>query len=127
MPRSIQHFKHRHLHLEITHADQLNNAVRVLERLPGVTAFAAPIHDRIDVEYWVDEYELTELETHLENCGFILAAHPELRAIRERILLEEETERDTLLCQRSSCRSSGVFAKTYYPIHDHFEAMPLNP
>ena len=125
MPRSIQHFKHRTIHLTHITPELLNNAVRALERLAGVAAFANHAQQSIAVEYWLDEYDYAELVIHLGNCGFTLVEDEQHHQIRLQIQGEEEREREGL-CTRHECRSAGVFAKTYSTQRDDFEQNAFN-
>lgn len=125
MPRSIQQFKHRTILFDAIQADQLAHAVRVLERLPGVSAFADTEKFGIAVEYWVDEYLLSDLEMELAQRGFTMAGGIRNHILRTEIQHEEEQERDATDSRPSLCRSGGVFAHTYRPRRYDYEALPL--
>ncbi len=118
MPRSIQQLKHRTIFFDAISAEQMMGAVRVLGHLPGVSASADVRRQCIAVDYWVDEYTLSELERKLVESGFPLFCGIRLRVLRAEIQRDEESERDELGARVLPCWSGGVFAQVYCPFQD---------
>lgn len=125
MPRSIRQLKHRVIQFDSTTPEQLASAVLILERLPGVTAFANVANQSIGIDYWVDEYTLSELELELANRGYLLEGGIRNRILRAEIQRDEDAERDKMDIHTPACRSCGVFAQTYHQSRDDYEALPL--
>lgn len=113
MPRSLQQLKHRAICFESDCREVLAMAVKVLEELPGVSACVDAVHQCIAVDYWVDEYTLSDLESALSSCGFNLAGSVRARALRSAIQIEEKRERDDFPGSRVLFRSCGVLASRW--------------
>lgn len=124
MPRSIQQLKHRVIQFRAISALQLANAAHVLQMLPGVAAMADTGSYRIVVDYWVDEYMLSQLEFELISRGHLLDNGIRNRIMRAEIQRDEEAERDSIDLHQTSCHSCGVFAKTYAPQTIELQALP---
>ncbi|MDR3412510.1 MAG: hypothetical protein P4L87_16490 [Formivibrio sp.] len=118
MPRSIQQLKHRRIFFNAISAERMAIAVQILEHLPGVSAAADVRQQCISVDYWVDEYTLTELEQRLSERGFPLFGGNRFRILRAEIQRDEERERDNMGARVSHCGSGGVFAQMYRPCYD---------
>lgn len=124
MPRSIQQLKHRVIQFETISAQDLTSAIRALEMLPGITALADAVHCRIVVDYWVDEYMLSQIEFELVSRGYPLENGIRNRIMRAEIQRDEEAERDSIDMPLPRCYSGGVFAKTYDPGQAELQALP---
>ena len=99
-------------------------AVHVLEKLPGIIAMADPANSRIVVDYWIDEYMLSQIEFQLFSKGYPLQNDIRSRIQRAEIQRDEEAERDLIDLHLTVCYASGVFAKTYDRGQTQFQALP---
>lgn len=126
MPRSISQLKHRTIHLPGLPAERIVEAIQLLETLPGVSAWQVPASGCLTVQYWVDEYLLSDLELALAGHGFPLDTCTAAEHWRHGILQEEEREREGCGVPRQhACRASGVFAHHRRPRKDDLETLPL--
>ncbi len=119
MPRSIQQLKHRTIFFDAISAAQMESAVQLLDQLPGVLASADMQRQCIAVDYWVDEYTLSQLEKKLAASGFPLFGGIRLRVLRAEIQRDEENERDELGARVLPCWSGGIFAQSYCSVQDN--------
>lgn len=113
MPRSLQQLKHRAICFEGDCREALTLAVKILDGFPGVSACVDAAHQCVAVDYWVDEYTLSDLEMALSSNGFNLAGSLRARALRSAIQIEEKNDRDDLPGSRTLFRSCGVLASQW--------------
>ncbi|GAB4057581.1 hypothetical protein [Uliginosibacterium sediminicola] len=110
------------IRFEASHGAQAARAVSLLEQLPGVQISAASQPEALRVHYSLALHSLDELETLLEDAGFVLEQSFHARLLRGLTKFCEETRlRNMRSPQRLIKQSNAVYIEAWrhHPHGDH--------